>query len=303
MAELTIEARLRQTLAKSLGWRMHAAEVSSLSGGITNENFRVDLEGASYAVRIYGRNSDLLGIDRGHEAACQRAASTLGVAPEVLHVSSEESLLVTRFVPGPSLTGALALEPGRLWRILGELRLCHEQACFPGCFSAFDTVGAYMHQAAQRGVVLPETWPELSGRLDIISRALKPHSLRRACHNDLLPSNFIDDDSRIWIVDWEYAASGELMFDLGNLAVNCEMNDAQCEQLVSLYFGTVTRKRLAQLHLMRLASDMRDAAWAFLQKAISCLDFDYLAYALKHHERFAVITMTTRVDGWLRDLA
>ncbi len=25
------------------------------------------------------------------------------------------------------------------------------------------------------------------------------------CHNDLLPSNFIDDGDRIWMIDWEYA--------------------------------------------------------------------------------------------------
>ena len=38
----------------------------------------------------------------------------------------------------------------------------------------------------------------------------------RPCHNDLLNANFIDDGTRIRIVDWEYAGMGDPFFDLGN---------------------------------------------------------------------------------------
>ena len=37
---------------------------------------------------------------------------------------------------------------------------------------------------------------------------------------------------------------------------------------------------------MRLASDLREAFWGFLQSGISTLEFDFRAYALKHLERF-----------------
>jgi hypothetical protein len=37
---------------------------------------------------------------------------------------------------------------------------------------------------------------------------------------------------------------------------------------------------------MRLASDMREAMWGFLQTAISTLDVDFQAYGRKHLERF-----------------
>ena len=32
------------------------------------------------------------------------------------------------------------------------------------------------------------------------------------CHNDLLPSNIIADDRRVWLVDWEYAGLGHPLF-------------------------------------------------------------------------------------------
>ena len=40
------------------------------------------------------------------------------------------------------------------------------------------------------------------------------------CHNDLLPANFLDDGSRIWIIDWEYAEYNSPLFDLGEFASN-----------------------------------------------------------------------------------
>ena len=40
------------------------------------------------------------------------------------------------------------------------------------------------------------------------------------------------------------------------------------------------------MRLMRLAFDMREAMWGFLQAAISTLDIDYPAYGRKHLERF-----------------
>ena len=39
-------------------------------------------------------------------------------------------------------------------------------------------------------------------------------------HNDLLPANFLDDGSRIWIIDWNMLDIIHPLFDLGGLASN-----------------------------------------------------------------------------------
>jgi thiamine kinase-like enzyme len=107
-----------------------------------------------------------------------------------------------------------------------------------------------------------------------------------ACHNDLLAGNFIDDASAVRIIDWEYGGTGDRFFDLGNLAANNEFDDEHERTLLASYFGEVHPDDLRRLRLMRLASDMREAMWGFVQSAISRLDVDYLAYGRKHLERF-----------------
>ena len=58
------------------------------------------------------------------------------------------------------------------------------------------------------------------------------------CHNDLLTANFILDDGDVLrIIDWEYAGMGDRYFDLGNFAVNNELDDEDEERLLDAYFG------------------------------------------------------------------
>src|SRR5262249_43444511 len=115
------------------------------------------------------------------------------------------------------------------------------------------------------------------------------------CHNDLLTSNLIDDGRKIWVLDWEYAGTGDLFFDLGNLAANSLFNQELEKLLLQYYFAKVRPADLRRLHLMRLVSDMREAMWGFLQIGISKLDFDYQAYACRHLKRF--LRGAERVNG------
>ena len=94
---------------------------------------------------------------------------------------------------------------------------------------------------------------------------------------------------------------GDLFFDLGNFAVNQALNEQQCELLLRLYFGEVRPTDLAHLHLMRLASDLRESFWGFLQLGISELDFDYRGYAQHHLTRFLHNAETPDFARWLQD--
>lgn len=55
--------------------------VTPLSRGLTNANYRVDVEGASYVVRVPGAKTELLAVDRANEVYNTRAATKMD-APE-----------------------------------------------------------------------------------------------------------------------------------------------------------------------------------------------------------------------------
>ena len=106
------------------------------------------------------------------------------------------------------------------------------------------------------------------------------------CHNDLLPGNVLQASDGVLLVDWEYTGMGHRMFDLGNLAVNCQFDRGSETRLLTAYFDRPpTREDREALRLMRLMSDAREAAWGVVQGIVSTLEFDFQAYADRHFER------------------
>ena len=254
-------------------WPGEAATIEPLGGGITNHNFRVDVGDETFVLRIGGEDTRLLGIDREAEHAASRVASELGLAPEVVAFLEPEGYLVTRFVEG---------EVGRVDvpQVGAALRRLHGGPPIPSRFDSFRVVEAYRAIAEERGVVVPPPFGWASEIAQRIERRRRGAPVL-PCHNDLLSANFIADGSRLWIVDWEYAGGGDPFFDLGNFAVNHEL-DADGERLLLESYGSGDGEALI---LMRFMSDFREAMWGVVQQALSTLEFDFGAYADEHFER------------------
>ena len=298
-----MDSSLRELLDRIPEFRGRDAEVTPLAGGITNRNFRVDVGGSAYVLRVASPESGQLGIRRDHECACMRIAASLGIGAEVVRAMPDDGVLVARFLDGEPLSLEQAKEPERLKRIVQAIRRFHDGPAFPGPFSPFETVRDYHRRALERGVHFPDELPEAFARMARIEDAVAGRQRCVPCHNDLLAANLIDDGEKIWIIDWEYAAMGDPFFDLGNFAVNQALSAGESDRLLAHYFGEIRERDRAQLELMKLASDIREAFWGFLQSGISALDFDYPAYGMKHVERFLTGASRPEFDAWIESFA
>ena len=263
-------------------WPDGASSWEPLGGGITNANLKVTRSDGIVVLRIAGRETDLLGIDRRVELQATRSAAALGVGPEVVDFVEPEGWLVTSFVEGEPPTLEQLREPENLMRVAGLLRRVHDGPAIPGRFDSLEVVETYRATALARGGTLPDAYEDAHalGRRIAARRAPEPLT---ACHNDLLTANFIDDGERLWLVDWEYAGMGDRLFDLANFAVNHELDEEQRAALLRLY--GLGEAALGDLDLMRFMSDFREAMWGVVQSVVSELDFDFDAYAAEHFER------------------
>jgi thiamine kinase-like enzyme len=256
-------------------WPGQHVRIEPLGGGITNRNFKVEADGHEFVLRIGGRDTELLGIDRADEHAASCVAAELGLGPEVVAFVEPEGCLVTRYVGG---------EVGKVdvARVGAALRRLHDGPALPGRFDSFRVVESYRATARKHGVAVPSAYERAKELADQVERRRSGAPLR-PCHNDLLRANFISDGIRLWLVDWEYAGMGDPFFDLGNFAVNHELAEEGEHALLAAY-GSDDGDALV---LMRFMSDFREAMWGVVQLAISELDFDFGAYAEEHFERLA----------------
>jgi thiamine kinase-like enzyme len=264
-------------------WPGREAEIEALGGGITNRNFKVSLDGEAYVLRIGGKHTELLGIDRTAEYGASRVAAALGIGPEIAVFVEPEGFLVTRFIDGRSVPPEEMRLPETIARAAHTIRRLHEGPLIPGRFDSFHVVETYCQTAREHGVRIPDEYAWAKALADSIERTRRDAPLV-PCHNDLLNANFIDDGERLRIVDWEYAGMGDRFFDLANFSINHEFGEEDNRMLLEAYFGAV-REELRALRLMRFMSDFREAMWGVVQQGISELDFDFVAYADEHFAR------------------
>ena len=265
-------------------WPGLRAEIEVLGGGITNRNFKVTLDDGAYVLRLGGKDTELLGIDRRVEHEASLAAAAIGVGPDVVAFIEPEGYLVTRFVGGKVIGPEALREPESLRRIAQSLRAVHAGPPISARFDSFRVVEAYASTATLRGVTVPDAYDRARETAALVERARGP-APQRPCHNDLLTANFIDDGTRIRIVDWEYAGMGDLFFDLANFSVNNGLSKDETAELLRAYFGDVRPGDERALMLMGYMSDFREAMWGVVQQALSDLDVDFRAYADEHFER------------------
>ncbi len=268
------------------GIQWSGAAVTPLTGGLTNRNFRIDAPGGPYVLRIGGAHPELLGIDRRHEHAASVVAAALGIGPEVVAFVEDEAALVTRFIAGTTITPGTASRPELQARIAASIRRFHAGPKIPGVFSVGGCVRDYVARAKDRGAALPADLGPAMGALAEIERATASGAPPVPCHNDLLAGNFIDDGATIRVLDWEYAAMGDALFDLGNFAANLRLDAEGCAGLLAAYAGPPDPVTLARVRLLQAASDLRESTWGLLQTTASTLNVDYAAYAREHLARF-----------------
>jgi thiamine kinase-like enzyme len=275
-----------------------------LGGGITNNNFRVDVGGESFVLRIAGADTELLSINREHEYAANLAAGRLGIAPEVYYFIRPEGYLVTRFIEGHPILPEEIRQPENIRKVMDVVRRIHSMPVIPGQFNVFRIVEQYSDTARRYQVRFPPDFPWLVERMQAAGNVLNslPRTLR-PCHNDLLNANFLSENGQLTVLDWEYAGMGDVFFDLANFSDHHELTDEQDRWLLECYFEEVTPSQWAHLKIMKIMSDLREATWALVQTGISKLDFDFHGYADRFFGRVMENIQNPEWNKWLKEIS
>src|SRR5438309_4270078 len=181
-------------------WPRRPVVFEPLGGGITNHNFKVDIEGeGSFVLRIGGKDTELLGIDRHAEEAASRMAARIGVGPEVVSFLEPEGYLVTRFIEGSPIPVAGMRTQGMIERVAAALRSIHGATLIPGRFDAHRVVEVSRETAERYGVPLPHDYDRAKAVADRIEKA-SSHLTLVPCHYVLLHANFCVDGLTLIII-------------------------------------------------------------------------------------------------------
>ena len=247
-------------------WRGRPADrIEYLPGGYTNRNYRIDIDGASYALRIVDGGAPPRPGESDYLAVC--------AAPDVVGYDAETGHMLTRWIEGRSLADAppTVAEAGRY---LAELH-----AEIPAGVRCYDYRTEIEDLFARSG----NLDRGVAARFDAL--AWSPAE-SRGCHNDLNPWNVIrvapdsiqvgpnaGADTAFRTLDWESAGDNDRLFDLVGLGLGLEWTMDQMATCIVAYNmtpignGSPMRVPPGRLQQTVCAYRIREYAWAVRQIA------------------------------------
>ena len=261
--------------------------VTALKGGVSNASFRVTDSTGTYVARV-GGDYPFHQVSRAREAIAAKAAFEAGLSPEVLYAA--DGIMVLRHLD--ARTYGEADVRANAERCVEILQRCHRgmgkritgQGAVFWVFQILRDYALTLEAGDHRHVPDIPRWMEIVDRLEA---AQVPLPIVFG-HHDILPSNFMDDGKRLWLIDWEYGAFGTAMFDLASIAANNSFDAAGETLILESYFGATPDLTLWRaFHAMKAASALREAVWGMVSELhLQAPGVDYITYAAEYLGRF-----------------
>ena len=184
-----------------------------LCGGLTNRNYLLRGSLGTFVLRLNHQQPEALDLHRDYERAIHQAAADAGISPRVRVISADGHYWLRDYIPGESLDIS-ALDADDLSMMADTLKTCHQLiiAGVPPMNVAAKAQHYLKHCPEAEQAALTQQIKEVTGV------SLSAPTL---CHMDPLPANWIRDTAgKLWLIDWEYAASGHPLLDYAAVALH-----------------------------------------------------------------------------------
>ena len=261
-------------------------DIKPLQGGITNYNYLVNDSGKQLVVRLGSDIPEHL-VYRSNEILVSKAAYEIGVSPELIY--NEEGVLVLNYIKSTTLEPKTVRD--NLDRIIPVIKKIHnlipnKLSGQPAIFWVFYVIKYYSNFLLNNSSSHSAKLKDLLAKSDNLEKLSSPREIIFG-HNDLLAANFLDDGSKIWIVDWEYGGFNDPLFDIGGLASNNDFDESLELEALELYFDEKPKPDLLKRYnAMKTASLLRETMWSMVSEITSKLDFDYGEYTAENLKKF-----------------
>lgn len=294
---------IEEVVSKVDDWRGRDVSIQHLSGGLTNTNYKVMVDGRPFFIRVPGEGTELLSIDRNNEYHSAKAAEQAGVGPKVLYHFPEYNVMVLEFLQGVTMSKEALNAPGMPKRMAEAIKKLHAGPRLLLDFNMFRLTEYYLSLCRERDIKIPDGYLERVATVNQIEKAMSVKPLATVpCNNDLLAENYIDDGKQLWLIDYEYSGNNDPTFELGNTCQEMQFNDEQIKEVCAAYFGQVTPALIARMKLNMIMSDVGWGLWAAIQAQISTIDFDFWGWAMERWSRAVNKMDSVDFAVWMKDV-
>lgn len=298
------ERELEAAIGRIADWAGCDIAYAPVDGGISNANFRVSVSGKEhdFFVKMPGKGTEMF-VDRRAAHDASKAAAKSGYGAEVCHFLEEEGVEIFKFVEGfRTSTNGDYLIPEVRTNAVRALRGFSQQEPLDLTKTIFDQIDEHQAQIAELGGYTPldKTWADKQYRL--AREALEASGIDLVpCMNDTLAGNFmLNDRYEITLVDFEYASNNDPHYELALWFCEMVFPPEIEREMIEEYFGRADEQAVARVNVYKALADIKWSNWAWVQRQVSHLDFDFHKYGAWKHMRARVFMHDPQWEADLR---
>lgn len=230
-----LNSNLLQIIAETLGAEIgDIAEIKALKKGMTNRSFLFVCKGKKYIMRVPGEGTGEM-IDRKGEYSVYQAIKEENICDPICYINPDNGYKLTEYIEGTRACDAY--NPEDVKACMQYLRSVHEKKLkVDHTFRIFEQIKKYQSYWKGQDSIYrdhEETQKKVFELKEYIDKQEKEYVLT---HIDAVPDNFLFSDSRIYLIDWEYAGMQDPHVDIAMFAIYAMYDRDKIDELIDLYF-------------------------------------------------------------------
>lgn len=284
-------------------WKGKNIKHEPVLGGITNTNFKINVDEKNYFLKIPGAGTDFINRPNCHEANI--IGMKIDVGPKVTHYFEDTAVEIWEWLEGyrqvtfgdiynEKIFKKIAENISKFHNIKGKT-LPLKQTLFA---QAWDMINR-----STGGGYLPPWYDKMEYLLSKIEEAFMKDGIDfKPCHNDYWTSNLMynDAEDNLKIIDFEYASMNDPYNDIGLISTTNYFTEAMDVEMCKIYHGGQwDEKGFAKIKLYKITCDIKWAFWALQQYLFSDVAFDFMSWYGQKVARLQHLWQDPRLDYWL----
>jgi thiamine kinase len=184
----------------------------------------------------------------------------------VIWANPAEGVLVTRYLPGPAWTEIDIHDTQNLQSLAALLRRLHD---LPAQGQEFDPSAAANNYAR---IIDTQESASLASKTNKLAAELHAEQFQSSlCHNDLVHMNIVGMDP-VRLIDWEYAALGDPLFDLAVVVRHHNLCASVAAGFLQAWLPAHGKSTAERFQAFCLLYDMLSELWYQATRAESARD-------------------------------
>ncbi|WP_454947510.1 choline/ethanolamine kinase family protein [Gemella sanguinis] len=255
---------IKQKIEKLLSKEEEIVSVERL-GGMTNNNYLVETTNRKFIVKFFGKGTEKL-INRIAEKNNLEKIQDLELDVENYIFDIKEGIKVNEYIKNAITFDAhyIKTKNKEVAEILQKVHGSGKE--LEGEFKIFDEIKKY--EDLIQGEIKYAYYDKIRDKVFGLQSHLEEIGIdRKSCHIDLVPENFIEDENgRVYLIDWEYSAMNDPMWDLAALFIESNYRKSEEGDFFKYYYSEKTPVSIAKIMIYKILQDFLWSLWTIYKE-------------------------------------